>query len=78
MRERPSLEQSWFLKRTSFRAVPDLRSAAMNTLIWPPATAKHTDQCWKITPQPVLAASTNHWLPPQIASNGTTLFMLSP
>ena len=78
MMERPSLYQNWILKRTSFRTDPDLRSAATNTLEWPRPTAKHTVQCWKTTPQPILAASTNHWLSPLIASTGTTLFMLSP
>ena len=78
MMERPSLHQNWFLKRTSFRVGPDLRLAAMSTIKRLRATTEHTDQCWKITPQPILTASINHWLPPQTASTGTTLVMLSP
>ena len=78
MMERPSLHQNWFLKRTSFQVGPDLRPAAMSTIKRLRATTEHTDQCRKITPQTILATSTNHWLPPQTASTGTTLFMLSP
>jgi hypothetical protein len=78
MMERPSLHRNWILKRTSFRVGPDLRPAAMNRIKRFRANKKHTDQGWKITPQPILAASTNHWLPSQIASTRTTLFMLSP
>ena len=78
MMKRPSLHHNRILKRTSFRVGPDLRPAEMNTLKCRPATTKHTDQCWKVTPQPILTASINHWLPPQTAATGTTLFMLSP
>ena len=78
MMERPSLHQNWFLKRTSFQAGPDLRSAETNALEWSQPTVKHTDQCRKITLQPVLTSPTRHWPSTQITSTGKTLFMLSP
>ncbi len=78
MTERPPLHQNWILKRTSFPVGPDLRPAAMNTIKRLRATTKYTDQCWKITPQPILTALKNHWFPPQTAATGTTQFMLSP
>ena len=78
MMERPSLHQNGILKRSSFRAGPDLRSAVMDTINRFQATEIHIDQCRKTTPQPDLTSSTRRWRPPQVAPNDTTLVMLSP
>ncbi len=78
MMECPSRHQNYILKRISFRADTDLCSAQMSTLKTLQTKRKHTNQRWKNTPKPILATSIGHWLSPQIASTGTTLFMLSP
>ncbi len=78
MMERTSLNQNWILRRTACRGGPGLRPAAMNTPKDLRATTKHTKPRWEITPQPVLAAPTSHYLSPQTALTGAKLCMLSP
>ena len=78
MMGRPSRHQNYILKRTAFRAGPDLRSAAMIMPRRPCVTVKHTDQCRKITQKLILPGSTSQSALPQRASPDTALTMLSP